>query len=420
MAFSQRLHEIRTGFSSNFWIANTLELFERMAFYGAKAVLVVFLAERVGLNEEAGTLAGIFSGLIFSLPIVAGVLVDRYGFKKTLMACFFIFCIGYFLIGLAGMQYGESIVNVVGKKAYALSVLILTAVGGSLIKPCIVGTVAKTTKPEAKALGFSVYYTMANIGGAIGPIVALYVREDWGIEYVLIMSSFTSFLLFLGAWFFYREPVDHSNEVVEKRTLGKVFADMLLVFANFRFMIFLVIFSGIWIMFWQIFYLIPFYARTVLDFKAFEWFETVDAAGIILLTVPMAALVKEWKPITAMTLGFIFASFAWILIGTVPTVWATVAGIALYALGEATQAPRFYEYVSNLAPRGQTGTYMGFAFLPVAIGSFSAGAVSDWLRLNYLDTNPALMWYIVAGIGFTSTTLMILYNLYLAPKPQES
>lgn len=420
MAFSQRLHDIRTGFSSNFWIANTLELFERMAFYGAKAVLVVFLADRVGLHEEAGTLSGIFSGLIFSLPIVAGVLVDRYGFKKTLMACFFIFCIGYFLIGLAGMQFGESIVNLVGKRAYALSVLILTAVGGSLIKPCIVGTVAKTTKPEAKALGFSVYYTMANIGGAIGPIVALQVREDWGIEYVLIMSSVTSFMLFLGAWFFYREPVDHNNEVVEKRTLGKVFADMLLVFANFRFMIFLIIFSGIWIMFWQIFYLIPFYAPAVLNFTKFEWFEAVDAVGIIFLTVPMAALVKEWKPITAMTLGFIFASFAWILIGAVPTVWATVAGIALYALGEATQAPRFYEYVSNLAPRGQTGTYMGFAFLPVAIGSFSAGAVSDWLRLNYLETNPALMWYIVAGIGFASTALMILYNLYLAPKPQES
>jgi POT family proton-dependent oligopeptide transporter len=420
MAFSRRLHEIRTGFSSNFWISNTLELFERMAFYGAKAVLVVFLADRVGLTKEAGTLAGIFSGLIFSLPVIAGVFVDRYGFKKTLMACFFIFCIGYFLIGLAGMQFGEPIVSLIGKKAYALSALILTAIGGSLIKPVIVGTVAKTTKPEAKGLGFSVYYTMANIGGAVGPIMALQVREDWGIEYVLIMSSLTSFVLFLGAWLFYSEPVDHNKEVVEKRTLGKVFADMLLVFANVRFMIFLVIFSGIWIMFWQIFYLIPFYAPKVLNFTAFEWFETVDAACIIFLTVPMAALVKEWKPITAMTLGFIFASFAWILIGAVPTVWATVAGIALYALGEATQAPRFYEYVSNLAPKGQTGTYMGFAFLPVAIGSFSAGAVSDWLRLNYLDTNPALMWYIVAGIGFTSTTLMILYNLYLAPKPQES
>jgi len=420
MAFAQRLHEIRTGFSATFWIANTLELFERLAFYGAKAVLVVFLAKKVGLNDEAGTLTGLFSGLIFSLPIVAGVLVDRYGFKKTLMACFFIFCIGYFMIGMAGLQFGAEIVDAVGKKTYVIVVLVLTAIGGSLIKPCIVGTVAKTSKPDAKALGFSVYYTMANVGGALGPLVALQVREAWGIEYVLIMSSITSFFLFLGAWLFYREPEDVSNEVIEKRTLGKVFADMLLVFANFRFMLFLVIFSGLWIMFWQIFYLMPFYCESVIQFSQFELLEAVDATIIIVLTVPMALLVKTWKPISAMTLGFVFASLGWILVGAIPTAWAAVTGVAFYAIGEATQAPRFYEYVSNLAPKGQTGTYMGFAFLPVAIGSFSAGAVSDWLRLNYLETNPALMWYIVAGIGFVSTLLMTLYNLYLAPKPQAS
>src|SRR5687768_4612260 len=136
MAFKQ----LRNGFSSNFWIANTLELFERLAFYGSKAILTVFLANKVGLKEEAGTLAGIFSGVIYSLPIVAGVLVDRYGFKKTLVACFAIFTIGYFLIGLAGMEFGQEIVGAIGKKPYVLMVLLLTAIGGSLIKPCIVGT----------------------------------------------------------------------------------------------------------------------------------------------------------------------------------------------------------------------------------------------------------------------------------------
>lgn len=417
MAFAQRLQEVRTGFSPTFWIANSLELFERLAFYGAKAVLVVFLVERVGLVEEGATYAGIFSGVIFSLPIVAGVLVDRYGFKKTLMACFFIFCFGYFLIGLAGMSYGESLVNLLGKKTYVFSMLMLTAVGGSLIKPCIVGTVAITSKPSVKGLGFSIYYTMANLGGAIGPIVALQVRETWGIEHVLIMSSITSFFLFLGAWFFYKEPESQTADV---RTFGKVFSDMLMVFANVRFIFFLVIFSGFWIMFWQIFYLLPFYAKDVLHFEKFELLETVDAAGIIFFTVPMAALVKSWKPITAMTLGFLLASFSWILIGMVPTLWATVAAIAFYALGEATQAPRFYEYVSSLAPKGQVGTYMGFAFLPVAIGSFTAGPVADWLRINYLTDQPQTTWFIVAGIGFTSTALMTLYNLFLTPKAQDA
>ena len=180
------LRQLRSGFSSTFWIANTLELFERVAFYGSKAVLTVFLATKVGLQEEAGTLAGIFSGVIYSLPIVAGVLVDKYGFRKTLIACFAIFCVGYFLIGMAGLQFGEEIVATLGKRNYMLFVLLLTAVGGSLIKPCIVGTVSKTSAPDKKALGFSIYYSLVNFGGMLGPLLALQVRQNLGIEYVLI------------------------------------------------------------------------------------------------------------------------------------------------------------------------------------------------------------------------------------------
>jgi len=307
---------------------------------------------------------------------------------------------------------------VTGKKAYVLGVLILTAIGGSLIKPCIVGTVAKTTNAQTKGLGYSIYYTMANLGGAIGPMVAMTVREDLGIEYVLMMSSFTSFLLFLGAWFFFKEPTGSDGEPEEVRTFGKVFTNMLLVFANFRFIFFLVIYGGFWLMFWQIFYLLPFYGTDVLHFEHFEILETVDAACILVLTIPMAALVGKWKPIPAMTLGIMLGSLAWIIIGSIPTVTAAIIGVALYALGEATQAPRFYDYVASLAPKGQVGTFMGFAFLPVAVGSFSAGAVADWLRINYLATNPTLMWYIVAGIGIATTTLMLLYNAFLAPKTQ--
>lgn len=406
-----KLEQLRSGFSSTFWIANTLELFERLAFYGSKAVLTVFLASHVGLKDEAGTLAGIFSGVIYSLPIVAGVLVDRYGFRKTLIACFAIFCVGYFLIGMAGLEFGESIVASVGKKNYVLIVLLLTAVGGSLIKPCIVGTVSTTTTKETKALGFSIYYALVNFGGALGPIIALSVRQNLGIEYVLIMSSITSLLLCLGAIIFFKEP---AVEAAEVRTFGKVFSEMLMVFANFRFILFLIIFSGFWLMFWQIFYLVPFYGTEVLHFENFELLETVDAFCIILLTIPMTALVKKWKPITAMTLGFLIASLSWIIMGASGTVMATVIAIGLFALGEATQAPRFYEYVSSLAPQSQVGTFMGFAFLPVAIGSFSAGPVSDWLRNNYLETDPSMMWYIVGGIGLVSTALMILYNFFIA------
>ena len=414
MGFRERLDEIKSGFTSDFWIANTVELFERFAFYGSKAVLTVFLVTKVGLVDDAGTLAGLFSGVIFLLPIVAGVLVDRYGFKKTLVACFAIFTIGYFLIGLAGFTFANDFVNAIGKKNYIIVVLMLTAIGGSLIKPCIVGTVAQTSTPNVKALGFSIYYTLGNLGGAIGPILALQIREDLGIEYVLIMSSITSFILLIGTLIFFNEPPRPDQS--EQRTFGRVFADMILVFGNGKFITFLIIFSGFWIMFWQIYYLIPFYSTDVLKYENFELLETVDAVCIIFLTVPMAALVKKWKPITAMTLGFVFATVSWIIIGTFATVTAAVIGIAIFALGEATQSPRFYEYVSTLAPKNQLGTFMGFAFLPVAIGSFAAGPVADWLRTSYLTTSPSLMWYIVAAIGAVSTLLMILYNTFIATK----
>jgi dipeptide/tripeptide permease len=366
----------------------------------------------VGLDKEAGTLAGIFNFVLYFLPVVAGVFVDKYGFRKTLIACFSFFCVGYFLIGLAGLEYGQTLTQAVGKKNYVLAVLLLTAVGGSLIKPCIVGTVAKTTSENARELGYSIYYMLVNLGGAIGPILAMEVRQSLGIEYVLIMSSVTSFLLIIGTLLFFREPITGDGE--ERRTFKKVFSDMVLVFGNFKFMIFLFIFSGFWMMFWQIFYSFPFYVTEVLKFERFEILETVDAWTIIFLSVPVTALVKKWRPITAMTVGFLISSLSWIVIGAVPAVWTAVLGVALFALGEATQAPRFYEYVGALAPRNQVGTFMGFAFLPVAIGSVTAGGLADWLRNTYLDHNPAMMWFTLAGIGFTSTLLMLVYNLIVS------
>ncbi len=407
---------VRTGFDRTYWVANVLELFERFAFYGAKAILTVYLAERVGLGAQtAGSLAGLFSGVLYSLPILAGTIVDRYGFKKSLAACFGLFCVGYFLIGLAGLAWGQSIVAAIGLKPYVISVLLLTAIGGSLIKPCIVGTVARTSRDDVRSLGFSIYYTLVNIGGAIGPMLALQVRQSWGIEYVLVMSSITSGLLLLGTLLFFREPA--ADPGAKARTsMTQVLRDMLLVFGNLKFISFLVIFSGFWIMFWQIFYSLPFYLTDVLKFERFELIETVDAWCIILLTVPATAFVKRWRPILAMVLGFAIASASWIVIALAPSWPFVVLAIALFAVGEATQAPRFYEYVASLAPKEQVGTFMGFAFLPVAIGSFVGGPLGGYLVEQFVrgGRDPAGMWWILSAIGFVSTALMIGYDRLVA------
>ena len=90
------LQTVRTGFSRSFWVANTLELFERFSYYASKAVLAVYLAEHLGLGPTTATLfaGSIFNTLIYLLPALAGTVVDRYGFRRSLMLCFSIFSVG--------------------------------------------------------------------------------------------------------------------------------------------------------------------------------------------------------------------------------------------------------------------------------------------------------------------------------------
>jgi dipeptide/tripeptide permease len=413
--FTNFVTQVRTGFSRSFWVANTLELFERFAYYGSKAILSVYIAEQVGVGVEAANLlvGTLFNGLIYSLPILAGTVVDRFGFKKSLLACFSIFCVGYFLIGLAGLPIGKPLVDALGAKTYLIIALTIAAIGGSLIKPSIVGTVARTTTNESKPLGYSIYYTLVNLGGAIGPILALQVRTNLGIAYVLVMSSLVSLMLALATLIFFKEPPRPADAPPPKSMAG-VLRDMVLVFKNIKFMAFLIIFSGFWIMFWQIFYSLPYYARDVLGLAEFELIETVDAIVIIVVTVPAAALAKKLSPLGAMILGFTLATVCWVVMGTFPVLVVAVAAIALFAVGEAIQAPRYYEYVAALAPKEQVGTYMGFAFLPVAIGTASAGFISGKLVKHYIEgpgkAAPQHMWYILAAVGLVSTISLLVYD----------
>ena len=95
----------------------------------------------------------------------------------------------------------------------------------------------------------------------------------------------------------------------------------------------------------------------------------------------------------------------------------------LYAIGEGLQAPRYYEYVADLAPKEQVGTYMGFAFLPVAIGTFVSGAIAGPLVERYVGVrqdgvftpgpdfaNAGRMWFWVGGIGVVATCAMLAYD----------
>src|SRR5437879_9053236 len=100
MSFSQRLHEVRTGFERPFWVANVTELFERLSYYAAFATLARYLHETLAFPTERATdLAGLFGGLVWFLAIFGGAIADRLGFRRALSLAYFVLAGSYFLLG---------------------------------------------------------------------------------------------------------------------------------------------------------------------------------------------------------------------------------------------------------------------------------------------------------------------------------
>ncbi|MGE5496596.1 MAG: MFS transporter, partial [Syntrophothermus sp.] len=289
MGLNANIQKIKSGFQPSFWVANVMELFERIAYYGQATILSVFLRDHLKFNEvQAGQLSSIFGGLIYFLPIFAGALADRFGFKKAFSFAFFVLAIGYFMIGATGMQMFQGFFGHTDLFPLLVMILIFTAIGGSFIKPSVLGTVALTSSRETKSIGYAIYYWLVNIGGAVGPLIAFFVRNSIGIQAVYVVSALSCALMFLSTILFYKEPQSDFDR--NKTDPVQVMKNLLLVLKNVRFIIFLLIFSLFWIIFWQIFVVVPFYITDYIDPKApFELIQSVGSWGIILFQ-----LVVNW------------------------------------------------------------------------------------------------------------------------------
>jgi len=267
MSVSAELIKIKNGFRPSFWVANVMELFERLAYYGQATILSIFLRDHLKLDEiQTGTLSSLFGGLIYALPIFAGALADKFGFRKAFTLSFLMLTFGYFAIGATGMTTFAPFFQNIGIYKSLTFILIFTAIGGSFIKPSVLGTVALSSTPETKSLGYAIYYWLVNIGAAIGPLIAYFVRDSFGIEKVYLVSSLSCLLMFISTLLFYRNPVEKKKENSE--SLLKITKDLFVVLSNMRFMVFLLIFSLYWLMFWQIFIIIPFYIKDYISVKA--------------------------------------------------------------------------------------------------------------------------------------------------------
>jgi POT family proton-dependent oligopeptide transporter len=389
-----------------------MELFERLAYYGQTTVLSIYLRNHLHFSEiEAGQLSSVFNGLIYFLPIFAGTLADKFGFRKAFFVAFSVLCVGYFLIGTTGMKAFSGLYEGLPLFWVLIVFFILTAIGGSFIKPSVLGTVAVTSKPETKSVGYAIYYWLVNIGAAIGPLIAYLVRDKYGIEFVYVVSALSCALMFFINLAFYKEVRDDSKGVTE--SLGTKLKNLFVVLSNGKFMAFLLIFSLYWIMFWQMFIIIPYYVTDFISRDApFEIIESADAWGIITLQLLVNFLTKKVPPRKAIIGGFAVSSLCWVVIAIHPTVWTIVAGLVVFSIGEMTQAPRYYEYISDLAPKGQQGLFQGYAFLPIAIAWFVGGTFGGWLYATFAkqSSHPNTIWFTLFGIGLLATFLMWIYD----------
>ena len=417
LRFKERLLEIRRGFEPAFWVANITELFERVAYYGQAAVLAIFLHESLHLStEQTGTLMGWFGFAVWFLPILGGSLADRFGFRKSLALAYLTLAIGYFLMGSLTAGWMAPLRQALPLFWVVLLVLMIPALGPSVVKPCVAGTTARASSESVRSIGYSIYYTLVNIGGTLGPIVAFLVRRSLGIENVFRVSAFFVFLMFFATLIFYKEPSRSGERTVP--TMIAALRNMLVVLSNLPFVVFLVIFSGFWIIFWQEFIALPLFIRGYVAPNAkIDLLLSVDPATVILFQIAVSYLTRRIPTFTAMTVGILISSFSWLILLLHASTGFVIAALFILALGEITQSPRYYEYVSRLAPPGQQGTYMGYAFLPIAIGYLIGGKLGGYLVHYFGDVlhRPEQMWWVVSAIGFATTLLMWIYNILFKP-----
>jgi len=417
MAAAVRFREIRDGFQPAFWVANFTELFERLAYYGPQAVLAIYLHEHLGLTTQQSTwLIGYYGFVVWFMPLVGGALADRFGFRRTLAGAFVILAIGNFLLGSLSAAWMAPVRNALPLFGLMHLLMLVPAMGPAVVKPVVVGTTARAARDNVRTLGYSIYYTVVNIGAAVGPIVASVVRTSVGVENVFMVSAAVTLAMAVVTLLFYREPPQQQEHRVT--SIAATFRNLVKVLGDPKFVSFLVIFSGFWVVFWQQYISLPIYVRTYVDPNAnIDRLLAVEAGTVILCTFAVNYVTRKVPAFLAIIAGVLISSLSWLILtfgGSTPYV---VAALIVLALGEVTQAPRYYEYISRLAPPGQQGLFMGYAFLPIGIGYLISGPLAGWLLRYFGEVRqaPQQMWYVVAAAGIVTTLLLIAYNRLVRP-----
>jgi len=340
-----------TQFPRNFWTVITMEFFERGSYYGLASVLSIYLVTVLNFSKQSvGVINSVTRPMLYLTPILAGAIADRFGYRKTLFFAFSVMSFGYFLSGLTTSY-----------ELIFLSLLLMTLGAGSF-KPIISGTIARTTTEQNSTLGFGIYYWSINLGAFIFPLILVPFLKEISWSYIFFMSAIGTGWLLLLNFFVYKEPAKPENG----KSIGQVLKGAVLVLKDFRFILMIVIYSGFWILYFQMFDTVLWYLKDYMDMT----------------------------PVNNVVNGF----------------------LGLFTA--MTAHPKFISYVGLIAPEDKKALYLGYSFLYGVLGSGIGGILGANLYVHFIDKlhNPSALWITFSLIGVATMVGLLLFNKFLAKK----
>ena len=173
--------------------------------------ITLYLSRVVGFDDiEAAWIGGLFSAGLYFLPPFTGALADKMGFRNAILLAFSLLSIGYFSLG--ALPY----------KAVVIPSLVILMFGGSFIKSIITGTVAKTTTPENRARGYSIFYGIVNVGAFLGKTFAYPLRLEWGLTSINFFSALMTFIALIVVFFFYKNVSTDRRRQIFRRSVDGI------------------------------------------------------------------------------------------------------------------------------------------------------------------------------------------------------
>jgi dipeptide/tripeptide permease len=330
--------------------------------------------------------------------------------------------------------------------------IVLIGVGGSVVKPCIAGTVQKTSGLKA-TLGFGIFYMVINIGSMTGRGVSYFIRTNLGIPAIFTYAATVFALAGLAiVLFIYKEPEYVSDgkkdaQKIQKRTLGQAVLGIFVVLGNLKFLFFLVFVGLFWFLYVQLYNLMPLFLRYIDPNAPVEIYTLANPVMIVCFQLLITRMVKKWTPVKSILFG-VGVTTGGMLLNVLPALFlpdltqkanllgltlpaagmVLIVSIASMAVGEMMASPRIYEYIGAIAPKGQEGLFLGYANLPIAIGSFFGGPLGGRLFERFISepakageaVKPVAMWLIITAIGAASMIGLAVYDrLLIRSRPQK-